>query len=245
MSDTVRLNRFISMAGAASRRKGEVFISESRVTVNGEVVTDPAFPVNPGKDVVTFDGVALVVEKERRYFVLNKPTGVIVSRGDTHDRTTVYDLLDDSMKDVVPVGRLDADTSGVLLLTDDGDLTHRLSHPSFGVKKLYRARIRGEVTAGEIKTLKKGVMLDDGLSAPATMTTVKGGRTSSVVDIAMHQGRKRQVRRMLLAIGHQCLALERLSFGGITAEGLDRGLFRQLEDKEVKTLHDMVGLNSE
>lgn len=232
----MRLNRFISASGFASRRSGEVYIREGRVRVNGEVVTDPARAVVPDHDDVTVDGSQLEIKQEKRHYVLNKPTGVIVSMADTHGRATVQYLLGKETKGVFPVGRLDADTSGVLLFTDDGDLTHRLTHPSFGVEKVYRAGVHGRVTEEDTRRMEKGLMLDDGPAASAVMRILKSSNDTSLVEIIIHQGRKHQVRRMLAAIGHPVITLDRRSFGGITGKGLPVGSYRQLTSKEVERL---------
>ncbi len=229
----MRLNRYISVCGIASRRKGEAIIRSGRINVNGVVTTDPACDVDPEKDTVSLDDKTVVFTPERRYYVLNKPAGVIVSRGDTHGRSTVFDLLGDETKGVFPVGRLDADTLGILLLTDDGDLAYRLTHPSYGVEKIYRAEVTGMVTKKDISKLGEGILLDDGLSAPALMTVHESSSEVSLVEIVMHQGRKRQVRRMLRTIGHPVRVLERVSFCGITAENLLLGAYRPLTGDEV------------
>ena len=236
----MRLNRYMSMAGVSSRRKGETLIRDGRISVNGVTVTDPAFRVDVDADTVTFDGRPLtpVREDARRYIILNKPTGVIVSRGDTHGRATVFDLLGEGMESVFPVGRLDADTSGVLLLTDDGDLAYRLTHPSFGVEKVYRAEVSGKVTDEDVDAFAGGIELDDGPAAPARMTIIDSGEDVSLVTVIMHQGRKRQVRRMLEKIGHPVRVLERISFGGINAENLPLGSYRMLAPEEVRRLKE-------
>ncbi|MCE5251650.1 rRNA pseudouridine synthase [bacterium] len=234
---SVRLNRYMSVSGAAARRKGEILIRDGRVTVNGAVVTDPAFSVSTG-DAVMLDGKPLILEARRRYYVLNKPTGVIVSRGDTHGRATVFDLFAESMDGIFPVGRLDEDTSGVLLLTDDGDLAYRLTHPSYGVEKVYRAEVEGEVSAGDIRRTGEGIVLDDGPASPARMIVLSIGSGVSLVEIVLHEGRKRQVRRMMERLGHPVRVLERISFGGITAKHLPLGSFRPLTGEEIEHLHN-------
>lgn len=236
----MRLNRYISVCGIASRRKGEAIIRTGRITVNGVVTTDPACNVDPDKDTVTLDDKSIVFTPERQYYILNKPIGVIVSKGDTHGRSTVFDLLGDETQGVFPVGRLDADTMGILLLTDDGDLAYRLTHPSYGVKKIYRAEVTGLVTEKDISKLGEGILLDDGLSAPALMTVNQSSSDVSLVEIIMHQGRKRQVRRMLREIGHPVRVLERISFCGITVENLPLGAYRSLTGDEIVCLKNTM-----
>jgi len=238
----MRLNRFLSASGFASRRKGEDVIRSGRIAVNGEVVTDPARSVDPDADTITVDGVVLVVSEEKRWYVMNKPTGVIVSRGDTHGRVTVFDLLGEETGGVFPVGRLDADTSGVLLFTDDGETTHRLTHPSYGVEKVYRAEVKGTVEVDDIRRVGKGLVLDDGPVSPAVIKVLDSSSESSLVEIILHEGRKRQVRRMLGLIGHPVKTLERLSFGGITAGSLPLGGYRCLTPGEVARLGKAVSM---
>ncbi|GAG32983.1 unnamed protein product, partial [marine sediment metagenome] len=158
----MRLNRYISASGYTSRRKGEKIIREGRVKVNGAVVADPARTIDPSRDAVSIDGELLVINREKRYYIMNKPMGVIVSRIDTHGRPTVIDLLGSETKGVFPVGRLDANTSGVLLFTDDGDLAYRLTHPSFGVEKVYSAEVEGLVSTKDAQRVREGLILDDG-----------------------------------------------------------------------------------
>ncbi|MFC1511706.1 pseudouridine synthase [Candidatus Latescibacterota bacterium] len=238
----MRLNRYVAMSGAASRRKAEQIIRAGRVAINGVPATDPARSVSPATDRITLDGTPLVVKPQKRVILLNKPTGVIVSVGDTHGRTTVMDLLGDDAAGLFPVGRLDRDTSGVLLLTNDGDLAHRLMHPSYGVEKVYRAEVAGSIGENIIARFRAGIDLADGPTAPAGLVVVKQSGESSLAEVTLHQGRKRQVRRMLEAVGHPVRSLERISFGGITAKDLKRGKYRQLTPREVASLKAQVGL---
>ncbi len=237
----MRLNRFLSAAGAASRRHAEDFIRAGRVTVGGETVTDPARDVSPDTDHVEFDGKVLRVSTEKRYFIMNKPVGTIVSRGDTHGRKTVYDLLGREADGVFAVGRLDYDTSGLLLFTDDGDLAHRLTHPSWEVEKVYRATVKGLVGRGAVTAVKKGMMLDDGPASPAEMRILDADRKRSTVELTIHEGRKRQVRRMLAALGHRVITLDRRVFGGIDLAGLKQR-YRPLTTAEINSLKRQVGL---
>lgn len=232
----MRLNRFLSASGYSSRRKGEEIIRAGRVRVNGTVITDPAYGISTGSDQVTVDGQALSAVTAHRYYLLNKPAGVIVSIGDTHGRTTILDLLGSEVGRVYPVGRLDANTSGVLLLTDDGDLAFRLTHPSFGVEKVYRAVVQGGVSSGDIRMVGEGLALEDGLTAPALMRVLKSGVESSTVELTLHEGKKRQVRRMMEHLGHPVISLERVSFGSLSAEGLPPGSYRPLTAREVDRL---------
>jgi len=238
----MRLNRFLSASGVASRRRAESIIKAGRVIVNGEKVTDPARDVSPENDTVIVDGVKRVVADDKRYYVMNKPTGAIVSRGDTHRRKTVYDILGPETKGVFAVGRLDLDTTGVLFFTDDGDLTHRLMHPSWEVGKVYRAQVAGKVTQKEVEIIGKGIELEDGPVSPALMKILRASETRSEVELVLHEGRKRQVRLMLRHIGHRVNKLDRISFGNLTATGVALGAYRPLTFAEVLSLKKLVKL---
>jgi len=238
----MRLNRFLSASGVASRRRGEDIIRVGRVCVNDEIVTDPACAVDPGKDTVTVDGTPARIAAVNRYFVLNKPSGVIVSRGDTHKRRTVFDLLGPETGGVFPVGRLDYTTAGVLLLTDDGDCAHRLMHPSYEIEKVYRARVAGKLGSAEVEAFRRGLLLDDGPVSPARMKVISSDEIGSTAEVVVHEGRKRQVRRMFDAVGHPVRYLERINFSGITCAGLAPGAYRPLSTHEIAVIRKFVAL---
>jgi len=238
----LRLNRFLSASGVASRRRGEDIIRAGRVRVNGEIVTDPARAVDPGKDMVTVDGAPAEIAAKKRYFVLNKPPGVIVSRGDTHKRRTVFDLLGPETEGVFPVGRLDYATAGVLLLTDDGDLAHRLMHPSYEIDKVYRTRVAGKLGPAEVEAFRRGLLLDDGPVSPSRMKVLSADEAGSTAEVVVHEGRKRQVRRMFDAVGHPVRYLERINFAGITCTGLAPGAYRPLSTREAAVIRKFVAL---
>jgi 23S rRNA pseudouridine2605 synthase len=226
----MRLAKFLAHAGVASRRAAEELIRDSRVSVAGEVVTDPA------RDVTESSGVAVdgrqVRPEPHEMHVLNKPAGVVSTARDTHGRPTVVDLVRSSRR-LYPVGRLDADTTGLILLTNDGELAERLTHPRYGVEKVYRARVRPRRLSEEaLRSLREGVRLDDGTTAPASVRALRPG----LVEITLREGRKRQVRRMLEAVGHQVVALERVSFGPLGLRGLAPGESRRLKPAEVERL---------
>ena len=203
---------------------------EGRVTVGGEIVTDPARDVDERSRVAVDE---LPVRPEpREVHALNKPNGVVSTASDTHGRTTVVDLVR-SHRRLYPVGRLDADTTGLILLTNDGDLAERLTHPRYGVEKVYRARIDPpRLSDRALRSLREGVELDDGHTAPARVRALRGG----VVEIAIREGRKRQVRRMLEAVGHRVTRLERVAFGPLGLRGLEPGSSRRLTRAEVERL---------
>jgi 23S rRNA pseudouridine2605 synthase len=226
----MRLAKFLAHAGVASRRAAEGLIAEGRVSVAGEVVTDPARDVDESSGV-TVDGRAVGPEP-REVHALNKPRGVVSTARDTHGRPTVVELVR-SQRRLYPVGRLDADTSGLILLTNDGELAERLTHPRHGVEKVYRARVQpGRVAPEALKALRQGVELEDGRTAPARARQPAPG----VLEITLREGRKRQVRRMVEAIGHRVIELERVAFGPLGLRGLEPGQSRRLRKAEVERL---------
>jgi 23S rRNA pseudouridine2605 synthase len=226
----MRLAKYLAHAGVASRRAAEGLISEGRVSVGGEVVSDPA------RDVDELSGVAVdgrsVGREPREVHALNKPRGVVSTARDTHGRPTVVELVR-SHRRLYPVGRLDADTTGLILLTNDGELAERLTHPRHGVDKVYRARVQPARVAPEaLKALRQGVELEDGRTAPARARQPAPG----VLEITLREGRKRQVRRMVEAIGHRVIELERVAFGPLGLRGLEPGQSRRLRKAEVERL---------
>ncbi|MBA3261422.1 MAG: rRNA pseudouridine synthase [Thermoleophilaceae bacterium] len=226
----MRLVKFLAHAGVASRRAAERLIADGRVTVDGEVNTNPATDVHATSGVAV-DGLAVAPEP-REVHALNKPSGVVSTARDTHGRPTVVDLVR-SPRRLYPVGRLDADSTGLILLTNDGELADLLTHPRYGVEKVYRARIQpGRVSPRALKALREGVQLEDGRTAPARVRQVAPG----VLEIALREGRKRQVRRMCEAVGHRVVELERVAFGPLGLRGLEQGRSRRLKDAEVERL---------
>ncbi len=240
--EPVRLNRFLARAGIAARREADTIIAAGRVTVNGAVVTEMGARVSAG-DRVTVDGRP-VTPAGLTYILLNKPTDTITTRDDERGRKTVMDLvaLPDGADAVFPVGRLDRGTTGALLLTSDGDLAHRLMHPSYGAVKLYVIHTERRVTSAEVQTLLRGVTLDDGPArADEAMLLDPSGES---IALQLHEGRNRQVRRMMEALGHSVTALDRVGYAGLTLEGLRRGRWRHLEGHEVNMLRRSVKLKS-
>lgn len=236
----VRLNRFIAQAGLTSRREADEWISAGRVKVNEAVTTEMGTRVDPDKDVVAVDGRP-IRPQALAYFLLNKPRDTITTTDDERDRRTVMDLLDDETRGrgVVPVGRLDRDTTGVLLLTNDGELTHRLMHPRYRVEKLYRVQTDRAVGPADVEKLASGIDLDDG---PAHADQIRHLDAPNRVALSLHEGRNRQVRRMFEALGYSVEKLERIGYGGLTASGLGRGKWRPLEPHEVNRLRRSVKL---
>ena len=229
-----RLQKVLAQAGIGSRRVCEDFIDEGRITVNGEVAV-LGRRVDPEHDLIEFDGAAIGVRAGLVHYLLNKPAGVVTTSEDTHGRPTVVQLVPAEPR-VFPVGRLDAETEGLLLLTNDGELTHRLTHPSFGVEKEYLAQVRGNPTRGELRRLREGVELDDGPTAPAKASLVG----TDTVKLVIHEGRNRQVRRMCDAIGHPVIRLVRTRIGPLTDTRLAPGEWRPLTVAEVRSLERAV-----
>ena len=226
----MRLVKFLAHAGVASRRAAERLIADGRVTVGSEVVTNPATDVDDSSGVAV-DGSSVAPEP-REVHALNKPAGVVSTARDTHGRPTVVELVR-SPRRLYPVGRLDADSTGLILLTNDGELADLLTHPRYGVEKVYRARVQpGRVSPRALEALREGVQLDDGRTAPARVRQVAPG----VLEIALREGRKRQVRRMCEAVGHRVIELERVAFGPLGLRGLERGRSRRLKEVEVERL---------
>jgi 23S rRNA pseudouridine2605 synthase len=226
----LRLARYLAHSGAASRRAAEKLIADGRVTVGGEVVRDPARDVDESSGVA-LDGERLAPEP-REVYALNKPAGVVSTAKDTHGRRTVIEFVP-SRRRLYPVGRLDADTTGLILLSNDGELANMLTHPSFEVEKTYRVSVEPALLSEQaLRELREGVELEDGQTAPASARQLGPG----VIEITIREGRKRQVRRMLEAIGHRVTALERTAFGPLRLDKLAEGEFRPLTPAEVELL---------
>jgi 23S rRNA pseudouridine2605 synthase len=224
----MRLNAFLARAGVASRRGADELIKAGRVTVNGE--PGRLNTVVGARDRVTMDGQE-VARQRLRYVLLHKPAGVVTTARDPQRRPTVVELVPNKPR-VVPVGRLDADTTGALLLTNDGQLAHRLAHPRYGVDKTYVATVEGDPDEDALAQLRDGVELDDGRTAPAEARRLGPRR----VELVLHEGRKHQVKRMLAAVGHPVMRLHRSGYAGLTLEGLEPAEWRELEPSEVDLL---------
>ena len=232
----MRLAKYLAHAGVASRRAAERLIVAGRVSVAGEVVTDPARDVTD-EVVVAVDGEPVRAER-RVVYAVNKPRGVVSTAADTHGRPTVVELIPSEARRLYPVGRLDADSTGLLLLTNDGELANLLTHPRYGVEKVYRARVKPGLRAASVEALRAGVELDDGFARAARVRQVSG----EVVEIALREGRKRQVRRMCEAVGHRVVDLERVRFGPLRLGGLAPGSHRRLRPDEVDDLRAAAAL---
>lgn len=227
-----RLHKLMARRGVGSRRTAEKMIGEGRVTVNGTAITSPGCQVNAESDVVCVDGLPLPKERNRRVLMLNKPRGYLSTcRVGREKGRSVLDLIPDDRR-YFPVGRLDRDTSGLLLLTDDGELAYRLTHPKFGKKKVYNVRTRRRLTERELLQLINGVKLEDGAARALAAEPLDGSR----IRITLTEGRKRQIHRMLAALGTTVVSLKRIQVGGVTLGRLPVGKWRELKDNEIRQL---------
>jgi 23S rRNA pseudouridine2605 synthase len=230
---SMRLAKFLATGGVASRRAAEEIVRAERVTVNGATVTDPARDVGDG-DTVTVDGRPVALEAERAVYAVNKPAGVVSTASDPQRRRTVVSLVPSAVR-LYPVGRLDIDTTGLILLTNDGELAHRLTHPSFEVPRTYRVVVqRPPVLDRAVRALRNGVQLEDGLTAPARVRRL--GDRGEIIELTIHEGRKRQVKRMCEAVGHRVRSLERVAFGPLSLGALAPGAHRRLSKAEIDAL---------
>ena len=234
-----RLQKVIANCGYCSRRKAEEFISRGKVKVNGEVVTELGTKVNMN-DLIEVNGVSLDTKEDYVYYLLNKPRGVITSTSDEKNRKTVIDLIDTN-KRVYPVGRLDYDTTGVLIVTNDGKLANMLMHPSNNIEKVYVAKIEGIISRNDINKLEHGVIIDGIKTSPckAKITKVDKKNNTSIVKLIIHEGRNHQVKNMFKVLGYNVIKLKRESVAFLTCDGIKSGEYRELTIKEVKTLYSL------
>ena len=231
-----RLQKIISAAGITSRRASETLIQNGQVAVNGVVVTELGTKADPDKDTITVDGKPLKISAQRIHILLNKPPGYITALKDSQSRPLVTDLLKDVPDRVYPVGRLDYNTEGLLLLTNDGEWANRLMHPRHEIEKEYHVRVRGKVIDQQLKRMADGVELEDGMTAPAVVCLVKSGEQNDWISVAIHEGRNRQVRRMCEAVSLSVVRLKRIRYGSLVLGTLRSGQFRYLTDAEVREL---------
>jgi 23S rRNA pseudouridine2605 synthase len=230
----IRLNKFLSNAGICSRREADVLIQTGVVTVNGKIVTELGFKISP-TDVIQYDGETINAEK-KRYVLLNKPKGFITTMDDPLGRKTVMSLVKSACRErVYPVGRLDRETTGLLLFTNDGDLAKKLTHPRYQARKIYHVELNKPFKSDDFDTLLRGVDLEDGRSSADKISYIEGG-TSREVGVEIHSGKNRVVRRMFEAIGYTVVKLDRVVFAGLSKKDLPRGMFRHLKEDEVSYL---------
>jgi pseudouridine synthase len=237
----MRLQKYLAECGVASRRSAEKLIEAGRVQVNGEAARLGA-TVDPQADAISVDG-RTIRRDEKIYVLLNKPAGVITSARDTHRRKTVLDCIEGVQARLFPVGRLDQDTEGLLLLTNDGELAYRLTHPRFGVAKVYVAEVDGRMRGDSARILEQGVELEDGPARAESCRILEVAAKTSRVRIVLREGRKREVKRLCLHVGHRVRALKRTSLGPLQLAGLQLGEWRHLNDNEVEELYRLTGLS--
>ena len=240
----IRINRYLAGSGLGSRRKCEKYVLEGKVRVNGEMVTDLAFKVNSREDRVTLCGEAVEYIREYTVLVMNKPPGVVCSVSDDLGRNTVIDMAREQgySQRLYPVGRLDIDTSGILLLTNDGTLTNRLIHPRYHVEKTYNVRLDGKVTDETAAELAAGVDIGGYVTSPCTVRIIRAADKYSDVEIRIKEGKKRQIKRMFLSRGHSVIKLHRSSIAGLEFKDLKKGQIRPLGKEEEELLRKKVGL---
>ena len=238
-----RLQKILSAAGVASRRKAEEMIAAGRVAVNGTTISTLGAKFSAATDNITVDGKKISAKKAAAYYLLNKPKGYISTVSDERGRKTILDLLPKDRR-IYPIGRLDCQTEGLLLVTDDGRLTNALLHPRFATEKTYVATIDGEISAAAVASLQNGVKMegDERLTAPAKVRVIYSDGAKTKIELTIHEGRNRQVRRMLAAVGHKVTVLKRTRLAFLTLDGVKRGQWRELTADEVKKLYETTGL---
>ena len=234
-----RLQKVMAHAGVASRRKSEEIIAEGRVKVNGKTVTEMGFKVEPEQDEIIVDG-ELISEEKKRYILLNKPEGYITTVSDPEGRPTVMDLIPDLKQRLYPAGRLDNDSSGLLIMTNNGDLTYKLTHPKKEVDKKYRVLAQGELRQEDFDKFEAGMIIDGQKTAPAKISNVSYKNNQTQFDIVIHEGRNRQVRRMAKIAGFPVISLKRIAFAFLTLRGVKEGEFRYLSEQEINKLKNML-----
>jgi len=230
----IRLQKYISMCGIASRRKSEEYILAGKVIVNDEIVKELGTKVYDG-DVVEFEGRKIKINNDKVYVVLNKPCGCVTTSNDQFSRKTVLDYIDIDER-IYPVGRLDYNTSGLLFLTNDGELTNKITHPSSGLEKVYIATVKGKIDDRSIEILKKGLIIEDYKTLPANVSLIELNKNNSIIRIGIREGKNRQIRKMMSEIGYDVVKLMRIKIGVIELGDLPEGKWRYLSKKEIKSL---------
>ena len=237
-----RLQKIIARAGIASRRAAEEMILNGRVTVDDQTITELGGKYDSSQQKICVDGKPLTLAEKKVYYLLNKPKGYLSTAKDERGRRTVLDLLPEVKERVYPLGRLDNNTEGLLLISNDGDLMNGLLHPRYKVNKTYVARVAGVPSEKLLDKLRQGIKLEDGMTAPAVVKMLETSDNEAKVEITIHEGRNRQVRRMFAAIGCDVRALKRVKFAGLTLKGVKRGHYRPLTDEEITELYKIAGI---
>lgn len=236
MNDPVRLQKFLSQCGIASRRKAEEMIKAGRVQVDGAIVTDMGSKIIPGQNLVKCDGRSLSPQNRAVYILLNKPKGYVTTLSDPQGRPIVTSLLTGISERVFPVGRLDLDTEGALILTNDGEFAQKVQHPSHEVTKTYEALVAGHPTKDQLAQLEKGILIEGKVTSPAKLTILKKIKHATLIQITIHEGRKRQVRKMFEAVAHPVLHLKRIAYGCLRLHRLPIGKFRVLDSGDLEKI---------
>ncbi|MDJ0623128.1 MAG: pseudouridine synthase [Desulfocapsaceae bacterium] len=242
MSQSIRLQKYLAQCGIASRRKAEILIAEGRVSVDGRIVDTMGVKIDPEVQNIFFDGKPVILEKEKIYILLNKPVGYVTTAADPQGRPIVTDLIGDIDERLFPVGRLDLDTQGALLLTNDGELAQKMQHPSFEVKKTYEALVVGKPKKKDLVSLEKGIVLEGKKTSPAQLVVIKKFSASTLIRIIIHEGRKRQVRKMFAAIGHPVNRLKRIAYGSLYLKNIPEGSYRRLNKQDLKKIFKNISL---
>ncbi|MDZ7859955.1 MAG: pseudouridine synthase [Candidatus Krumholzibacteriota bacterium] len=244
MTNKIRINRYLAGAGLGSRRKCEKFILNGSVKVNGNPVNRLSLKVEPEKDIVVFDGKEIKYKQEKTLLVLNKPAGVLSSASDNRGRKTVIDIAREEgySERLYPVGRLDIDTTGVILLTDDGDLAYRLTHPKHEIPKIYQVRVKGKIGRNDLRNVSGGIDIGGYITAPCKVETKRISSKFSDIEVTIREGKNRQIKRMFDAIGHKVISLNRKSIGGLEFDNLKIGEIRTLSESEENLLREKTGV---
>ncbi|MBS4536241.1 rRNA pseudouridine synthase [Clostridium sp. D2Q-14] len=229
----MRLQKFMAKSGVASRRKSEKIILEGKVEVNGKIIKELGYKINVNKDIIKVNGKKIEMEKEKKYIIINKPVGYVTTVSDQFNRKTVMDLIPNINLRLYPVGRLDYDTSGLLLLTNDGDLAYKLTHPSHEINKTYIAKVKGIPSKDELNKFRNGLNIENYLTSKAEIEILNKNNNSSILKIVIHEGKNRQVRKMCDKINHPIIKLKRICIGDIKLGDLKEGEYRDLNSKEI------------
>jgi pseudouridine synthase len=237
----MRVNKYLASLGIASRRKADEMILAGKVQLNGKILTEVGKQIIPEEDAITVNSKEVGKKIEKVYLMLNKPKGIISTVSDDRGRKTVLDIVT-TEPGVFPVGRLDEDSTGLILLTNDGDLAFRLTHPKYEVEKTYRLLVHIKMTTTQMEKLRKGVKLEDGMTAPAKINKIWGTNEETVLEVKIHEGRKRQIRRMCEVLGLPLVELERVAIGSLLLGEMEYGKYRKLSEKEIEGLKTSVGL---
>jgi len=235
----IRLNKYLATAGIASRRKCDEYILAGKIKVNGEIVTQLGTKIVEGKDTVEFENTPILIVEKKIYILLNKPAGIVTTVQDEHNRNTVVDIIPIEER-IYPVGRLDFNTTGALLLTNDGNLSHRLMHPSYEINKTYNVLLDRIITARDLYHIQHGIDLDGKKTHPCKAEQIRVYDNCSVIAMTIHEGRNRQIRRMFEAIGYDVQELDRVVYANLSLHGLKRGEWRYLNSNELDELKDLV-----